>query len=287
MYSMVVFPVLNILLSLFSLICLLLFKSVVGPWQGLQNPRGLPHRLHGYWSVHHHLHSRGFLSLSRQQEMSRKERRGGESEGMWTVGDLCICSVLAYCGHYFIKVLNKGLYYAVRRNGCDVLSLGINYTLWGHQMQQECKVHANVTQFYFTLVLVWCEQQLAAKIRRVLHVTCLCNLSNRAVTSNSLITFLCPSVLSHCVPPAHRLSAQECCVCVCRAAVYCRLSFIFYLLRAAAAQMHFLKSGKRGAEMWRGSPAVEAVYVNRLLTGSPPQASPPTEPHRSYAVQCE
>lgn len=36
--------------------------------------------------------------------------------------------------------------------------------------------------------------------------------------------------------------------------------------------------------MWRGSPVVEAVYVNRLLTGSLPQALPPTEPHRSYAA---
>lgn len=77
-----------------------------------------------------------------------------EVEGMWTgvdVGILCICCVLACSGPLFIRVLNKELYCALRWNGVVMfLSLGINYTLesfWGHQMQRECKVHANVTQF--------------------------------------------------------------------------------------------------------------------------------------------
>lgn len=36
--------------------------------------------------------------------------------------------------------------------------------------------------------------------------------------------------------------------------------------------------------MQQGSPVVEAVYVNRLLTSSLPRALPPTEQHRSYTL---
>lgn len=116
---------------------------------------------------------------------------------MWTgfsVGVLCICSVLAYCRPCLIKVLNKGLYYAVcRERCCDVLSLGINYTLESFGVSK-CSKSAKCMQMWPSLfhTCFRFEQQPAAKIRRVLHVLSLRNLSNHAVTSNLLITFLCP-----------------------------------------------------------------------------------------------
>lgn len=80
----------------FLLICLL-FKSVLGHRQGLQNPRGLPHRLHSYWSVHRNLHSLGFSLSTAWEDMSRNESRGGSwrecgLDSMWEY--LCICSGL-------------------------------------------------------------------------------------------------------------------------------------------------------------------------------------------------
>lgn len=86
-------------------------------------------------------------------------------------------------------------------------------------------------------------QQPDAKFRRALHVVSLCNLSHHVVTSNLLITSL-PRVLcfclcqpnqSACVLPLH-LWMQ---VCAHSLDANCRLSFIFYLVQAAAAQMHF------------------------------------------------
>lgn len=60
---------------------LLLFKSVLGYWQGLQNPRGLPHRLHSYWPVHHHLPRCGFPLSAGREEMSREEKKRKRAKG--------------------------------------------------------------------------------------------------------------------------------------------------------------------------------------------------------------
>ena len=105
------------------------------------------------------------------------------------------------------------------------------------------------------------------------------------MTSNLLITLQCPTRSVNAGPiqrvAGGHLCAQECVFVSVAGAVYWRPSFMFYLLwAAAAAQMHFLTSGKWRAEMQQGSPLVEAVNVNRLLTGSLPQALPPTEQHR-------
>lgn len=58
-----------------------------------------------------------------------------------------------------------------------------------------------------------CEQQPLAKFRLVLNVIYLCNLSNSALTSTSLISFLLPG-RSVTVSPAHvsvcRLCLQDC-----------------------------------------------------------------------------
>ena len=138
--------------SLFSPICLLLlFKSVLGPWQRLQDPRGLPHGLHGYWPVHHHLPGIGFPPLSGEPaEMSRKERRGGNVD--------CI-----HCGEFYVYVLfwpTEGTispnyeikdYIMLYAQMVWIYFLCLNESYpekpLGHQMHPRFKVHADVTQF--------------------------------------------------------------------------------------------------------------------------------------------
>lgn len=73
------------------------------------------------------------------------------------MGILCICSVLAYCRPHFIKVLNKGLYYAVRGKGVVMfcpLDLIILWKALGVikciRVQSACKCDP----VSFTLVLV-------------------------------------------------------------------------------------------------------------------------------------
>lgn len=121
----------------------------------------------------------------------------------------------------------------------------------------KCRESAKCMQMWPSLfhTCSQCEQQPAAKIRRVPHVLPLCNLSSCAVTSNLLITLLCPTC-SFTASPIQRvagghLCAQECVFVSVARAVYWRLSFMFYLLRAAAVWMHFLTSGK--VEGWNAA----------------------------------
>lgn len=118
----------------------------------------------------------------------------------------------------------------MRKRCCDVLSLGINYKALGSSKaageQSACKCDL----VYFARSR--CEQQPVARIRRVLHVMYLCNLSNSALTSNSLISFLCPKcsvTVSPTSVPVCRFWPQDCvCASVKRAfTVGCHSYFTF------------------------------------------------------------
>lgn len=78
---------------------------------------------------------------------------------MWTgftVGVLCICSVLACCRPRFIKVLNKELYYAVRRKGVVMfcpLELIILWKALGSSNAARVQSACKCDPVYFALVL--------------------------------------------------------------------------------------------------------------------------------------
>lgn len=194
--------VLNVLLCL---ICL--FKSVLGPWQGLQNPRGVPHRLHGHRPVRHHLHSRGFLPLSRRPE----ERKGNlHSRSLW---EFCVY-VVAYCRHYFIKELNKGLYYTVCSK-CVVMFCPLDLIILlrkrrGHRTQQRVQSACKCDPVYFTLGNNNRRPKLDASYMLCLYVTCLTVLWR----DHSLITSLCPQC-SQCVFVRLFTAGLRSCLCVC------------------------------------------------------------------------
>lgn len=159
---------------------------------------------------------------------------------MWT--EYTCVYVLACCRPHYIRLLNKGLYYALCGKGVVIFFVPWSFPLESFGVS---KVHANVTHF---ISQFW---QLEAKIRPALHVLSLCNLFIRVVTSNLSITPLCTLAnASHSV------------------AVYC---VVIHILPSPGRSYSdtFLTSGKRGTEMWRGSPEVEAVYAHRLLTGPP------------------
>lgn len=78
---------------------------------------------------------------------------------MWTgftVWFLCVRSVLAYNRPHFIKVLNKGLYYAVRRKGVVMfcpLELIILWKALGSSNAARVQSACKRDPVYFTLVL--------------------------------------------------------------------------------------------------------------------------------------
>lgn len=69
-----------------------------------------------------------------------------------------------------------------------------------------------------------------AKIRHVLHVLYLCNLSNHVVTSHLLIASLCPES-SAADSPSQHIHVQQCvCACVCQESQGCLLWAVIHIL---------------------------------------------------------
>lgn len=111
------------------------------------------------------------MDIKRWAEMKAEEEALGNVDWIHC-GSFCVY-VLAYCRPYYIRVLNKGLYYAwMQKRCCDILSPGIlPWKALGSANAAKVQSACKCDPLYFTVLDSW-QQQLDLSFMFYPYVIC-------------------------------------------------------------------------------------------------------------------